>query len=212
MKILKIQVPDYVINDVEKQLDGVKGKTKNSVLKTSVNNTAKQAQRLLAQKTSETYVGKHTRRSAVIQNSDVHKGNAKSPTAQIEFSSPVTEIKDYYVSSLQISKTAYTKKGKRRHKTIKGRVLNGENKKLEYAFVVQFKNGHIAVVSRVPGVNAKQHSGKPEKPHYEKLRKILSPSIATAVGGDRVYGESKEKIEKMLLEEVSKTMQKVLGR
>ena len=197
---------------VEKQLDGVKGKTKDSVLKTSVNNTAKQAQRLLAQKTSETYVGKHTRRSAVIQNSEIEKGNAKSPTAQIEFSSPVMEIKDYHISSLQISKTAYTKKGKRRNKTIKGRVLSGENKKLEHAFVVQFKNGHVAVVSRVPGVNANQHSGKPQKPHYEKLRKLLSPSIATAVGGDRVYGESKEKIEKMLLEEVSKTMQKVLGR
>ena len=211
MKILKIEVPESVINNVEKQLEDIKGKTEKGVLKTAVNNTAKKAQRLLAEKTAETYVGKHTRRNAVIRNSVLKKGNAKFPVSEIRFASPVMEIKDYHVSSLEISKTSYTKSGKRSKKTLKGKVLNGEAKKLEYAFVVQFKNGHVAVVSRVPGVNAKQHAGKPNKPHYEKLRKLLSPSIAIAVGGDRVYGQSQKEIEEILLEEVDKTMKKVLG-
>ena len=211
MKIVKIEVPENIISDVEKQLEGVKGKTKTKVLKTAVNNTAKKAQRLLAEKTAKTYVGKHTRRNAVVRNSVIKKGTAESPTSEIGFASPMMEIKDYHVSSLAISKTFYTKSGKRSKKTLKGKVLNGGAKKLEHAFVVQFKNGHVSVVSRVPGVNAKQYAGKPNKPHYEKLKKLLSPSISIAVGGDRVYGQSQKEIEEILLEEVNKTMKKVLG-
>ena len=211
MMKLYIGVPEEVIQDLENRMSKVYGKTASGVLKTAVNNTAKQVQQALAEKASKEYAGKAAQKRNILNSSFIKKGTAHTPDATIEFHSPVHEIKDFHVSNLTVSRTAYRKDGKRRKKTIKGNVLSGTPKTLNEAFVVKFKSGHIAVVSRIPEVNADQYRSKPIKPHYEKLRQWFSPSHAVMVGGDRVYGAIHEDLQDMLLQQVHQVMTKALG-
>lgn len=201
---VRIQVPEDVIKDIEGKLDVI-GKSKESVLKTSVNNTAKKAQRLLAQKASAVYTGKASRKSAIMSRSSIVKANAGNPTATIKFKSPVHEIKEFHVSSLAISKTTFRKNGKRGGRKIKGNVLKGSSKALDHAFVVQFKSGHVSVVSRIPGSKMKSN------PNKEKLRKLLSPSDKVMIGGDKVYDATKDEIAEILNEQVKAVMAKAIG-
>lgn len=201
---IRVQVPENVIKDVESKLDAL-GKTKESVLKTAVNNTAKKAQSLLAQKTAVTYAGAASRKGAIMSRSSIAKASTGSPAATIKFKSPVHEIKEFHVSSLAVSKTTYRKNGKRGGRKIKGNVLKGSSKPLEHAFVVQFKSGHVAVVSRVPGSQMKSN------PKKEKLKKLLSPSDKVMVGGERVCGAAQDEIAELLNEQVRKVLDKALG-
>ena len=208
---IRIQVPEATIQQIEKGLEGLT-KSKESVLKTAVNNTAKKTQKLLAQKASREYAGKIARQNAIISRSDIKKATTGNPSALIKFRSPIHEIKDFHVSSLAISKTTYRSNGKRGGKKIKGNVLKGSPKPLDHAFVVEFKNtdknnvqsSHISVVSRVPGSKMKNKS-------KEKLRTLYSPSYKKMIGGDKVYGTSEEEIGLILKEQVAQVMEKVLG-
>lgn len=200
---IMINVPEETIKDLEKRLDEVKRKPK-SVIKTAVNNTSKKAQSLLAQKASKVYAGKIAQKGSVLSASEIQKASTDTLSAIIKFRSPVHEIKDFHVSSLSISKTTYRKNGKRGGRKIKGNVLKGSSKSLE-AFVVQFKNGHISVVSRIPGSKMKSN------PKKEKLRKLLSPSYPVMIKSEKVYGETSDEIANILSEQVAKVMDKVLG-
>lgn len=201
---IRIRVPENVIKDIESKLD-VLGKSKESVLKTAVNNTAKKAQSLLAQKAAGTYSGSTSRKGAIMSRSSIIKASTGNPMATIKFKSPVHEIKEFHVSSLAVSKTTYRKNGQRGGRKIKGNVLKGSPKALDHAFVVQFKSGHVAVVSRVPGSKMKSN------PKKEKLKKLLSPSDKVMIGGDRVYGTSQDEIAELLNEQVKKVLEKALG-
>lgn len=214
---LRIQVPEGTINDIEKSLADL-SKSKESVLKTAVNNTAKKAQNLLAQKASKEYTGPISRKSAILSSSDIKKATTGNPNATITFKSPVHEIKEFHVSSLAISKTTYRKNGKRGGKKIKGNVLKGSPKQLDHAFVVKFKSGHVAVVSRTKeiakqykGIGVKAYRNGELKPHYQKLRKLLSPSYKVMIRGERVYKVSRKELEKVLVEQVEKVLSKVMG-
>lgn len=200
---IQMQVPDEIIKGIEQKLDGIK--KPEIVIKTVVNNTAKQMQKLLSQKASKEYVGEAARRSSILAASSIQKASTGSQTAVIRFKSPVHEIKEFHVSSLQISKTYYRKNGQRGKKNIKGNVLSGKSKILENAFVVRFKNGHISVVSRIPGTRMKSN------PKKEKLRKLLSPSYKVMIGSDRVFGESSDAIGVIMHNEAEKVLEKILG-
>ena len=200
---IQMQIPDEIIKGIEQKLDGIR-KTE-TVIKTIVNNTAKQTQKLLAEKASKEYVGEASRKSKILASSTIQKATTGSQTATIRFKSPVHEIKEFHVSSLQISKTYYKKNGQRGKKRIKGNVLSGKSKVLENAFVVQFKNGHISVVSRIPGTHMKSN------PKKEKLRKLLSPSYKVMIGNERVFGESSDAIGVIMHNEAEKILEKILG-
>lgn len=202
---LRVQVAEETIRQIEKQLDAISNKNKESVLKTAVNNTAKKAQSLLAQKAAAEYSGKKSRKGVIMAASSIKKATTSGPSATITFKSPVHEIKEFHVSSLDISKTTFRKDGKRGGKNIKGNVLKGSPKKLDYAFVVRFKSGHVAVVSRIPGTQMKSN------PKKEKLRKLLSPSYKVMVGGAKVYDAMEPDIKKVLSEEISKIIDNALG-
>lgn len=180
-------------------------KSEESLLKTAVNNTSRKAQKILVQKASREYAGDAGKQSKIMGSSDIKKGSASHPLATITFRSSVHEIKEFHVSSLNISKTIYRKDGKRGGQRIKGNVLKGKGKTLDKAFVVQFKSGHIAVVSRIPG------SRMVSNPKKEKLRKLLSPSYPVMIGGERVYGKTHEEIADILHGEIEKALAKVMG-
>lgn len=201
--IVTMNVSDQAIKDIEKRLNGLK--SQKSVLKTAVNNTAKKAQGILAQKASKVYAGKIAQKGSVVSASEISKASTSGQVAIIKFRSSVHEIKEFHVSSLVVSKTTYKKDGKRGGRKLKGNVIKGASKSLDNAFVVQFKNGHVSVVSRVPGSRMRSN------PKKEKLRKLLSPSYPVMIGNEKVYGETSEEIAGVLNEQIEKVINKVLG-
>lgn len=195
---ITIEVPESTMKDIEIRLDGVK--KPNSVIKTAVNNTAKDAQKILAAKVAKEYAGKAAKKGTVMSASEIIKASTSKPVAIIKFRSSVHEIKEFHVSSLEISKTTYRKDGKRGGRRIKGNVIKGTSKKLKNAFVVRFKNGHISVVRRVEA-----NGGR------EKLKKLLSPSYPALIGGERVYGAVSEEIAEKLNQQIAMVIDKTLG-
>lgn len=172
-----------------------------SILKTGVNNTAKIVQRDITAKVVKRYTGGAGKRATILATSEVAKATTGSPTAVITFTSPVRDVKEY--------KARVGKRG------VSVAVLNTGFKKLNGAFVVglkwQAKSGesgaHEAIMVRVPGSVAKKYAGRPSKPHYNKIRKVLSPSVAKQVEG--VMDE--KEIADTLRDEVDKVVNKVLG-
>lgn len=199
---INIKIPDEILKGIEQKLDGVK--KPEAAVKTVANNTAKQVQKLLIKKASKEYVGKAAEKSNILAASTIQKSTINSQTAIIRFKSPIHEIKEFHVSSLEIARTQY-ENGKRVNKNIKGNVLKGEPKILENAFVVQFKNGHISVVHRIPGTHMKSN------PKKEKLEKLLSPSYKAMIGSKQVYGASSDAIGVIMYNEAEKVLKKILG-
>jgi hypothetical protein len=173
-----------------------------SVLKTSVNNAAVKTQKNLASKAAKIYSGEAGKRSTILSTSSIKKGVAANPTAIITFGSEVRDVDKY--------KVRIGKRG------ISVSVRNDGFKKLSQGFVAklpwQAKDGRSgvkeAIVSRIPGVNADIYKGKPSKPHYEKIRKILSPSVGKQIKNKDVYNN--DEVAQTLSEEVNKVLEKVL--
>lgn len=174
-----------------------------SVLRTGANNTAKAIQKTLASRVAKRYAGDAGKRATVLGTSKITKATTATPTALLTFSSPVRDVKEY--------------KARIGRRAISVKVLNTGFKKLNGAFVAglrwQTRSGasgvHEAVMQRVPGSVARKYAGKPSKPHYEKIRKVLSPSVAKQVENPEVFDD--QEIADVLRDEIDKVVSKVLG-
>ena len=208
--MINITVDQKDLENLERTLDGIKNP--NAALKTAVNNTAKMVQKRISEQAGRVYRIKGGR-TAVQKDSKIQKATAARPEATVLFVSPTHEIKDFYVSSLAVSRTQYTPGGRRRSRTIKGAVLkSGGSKALQgktgKAFVVRFKSGHISVVTRDPDEIADKFQGKKLTKHTQKLRVWRSPSTPTMAGNKKVYG----KLEPDILEEMHTQVQNVIEK
>lgn len=174
-----------------------------SVLRSGVNNTARIVQRSLASKAAHRYAGGAGKRATILGTSDIQKATAANPTAIINFRSPIRDVKEY---SARIGRRA-----------ISAAVLNTGFKKIDRGFVAGLswtsRSGasgtHEAIMQRVEGTVAKQYAGKPAKPHYNKIRKVLSPSVQKQIDNPHVYSE--QEVAEALRAEVDKVVAKVLG-
>lgn len=199
---IKITINEDHYNRVLRALRTVE-RSDESVLRSGVNNTARIVQRNLASKVSHRYAGGAGKRSTVLATSDIQKATAANPTAIINFRSPIRDVKEY---SVRIGR-----------RVISAAVLNTGFKKIDRGFVAGLswtsRSGasgtHEAVMQRVEGSVARKYAGKPAKPHYNKIRKVLSPSVVKQVENKAVYNE--QEIAETLRTEVDKVVSKVLG-
>lgn len=205
--ILKVEIHKKAFDSVIRAMRDVE-QSEERVLKTAVNNTARKAQKLLVRKAACAYAGKAAKPGTIQGASAIVKATTASPEATVTFKSPVHDIGDFHVSGMKVA-SPFTSGGRYSSRRPKGNVLKGNAKKFSNAFVVRFKSGHVAVVSRVPGTNARKYQGKPQKPHYEKLRKWISPSYLKMIGSEKVYNA--DEIAQILDGEVKNVMQQVLG-
>lgn len=174
-----------------------------SVLRTGVNNAARAAQKDLASRAAKRYTGGAGKRATILDTSKIIKATTANPTATLVFSSPVRDVMEY--------------KARVGKKNISVAVLNSGFKKLDNSFLAglkwQSKTGesgtHEAIMQRLPGTVARQYAGKPAKPHYNKIRKVLSPSAARQVGNTEVLDE--QRIADTLRDEMDKVVSRVLG-
>lgn len=205
--ILKVEIHKDTFDSVIRAMRDVE-QSEERVLKTAVNNTARKAQKLLIQKAARAYAGKAARPDMIRNASTITKATVDRLEATVAFKGPVHDVADFHVSGMKVA-SPYTSRGRYSSRRPKGNVLKGTAKKFSNAFVVEFKSGHVAVVSRINGVNAKKFRGKPQKPHYEKLRKWISPSYMKMIGNEKVYNA--DEIAQILDGEVKSVMQQVLG-
>lgn len=227
-----VKLSDQNMKDIETQLDGIR--KPQSAVKTAVNNASKKVQRNLANKASKRYAGPIARQGAILAKSDIKKASAAGQQATIIFKSPVYEPRDFRVlgvtlDSGKIAGRKLTKAGKAAK--IRIGVLKGSTKEVKGAFLVQFKSGHVAIATRVPGeyYDRDKTSESPKKglrgvldrlikrkkqktlkgtKHNEKVRAFYSPSYMKAIGNKKVYDP--DEIAEILNEEVEKVIAKAL--
>lgn len=199
---VKITLDQKQYETILKALRNVE-RSDESVLRTGANNTAKTIQKTLASGVAKRYAGDAGKRATVLGTSRITKATTSLPTATLIFESPVREVSEY--------------KARIGRRAISVKVLNTGFKKLNGAFVAglrwQARSGasgtHEAIMQRVPGSVARKYAGKPSKPHYEKIRKILSPSVAKQVENPEVFNDYE--IADVLHDEINKVVDRVLG-
>ena len=210
---LKVEIHKDTFDSVIRAMRDVE-QSEERVLKTAVNNTARKAQRLLIQKAARAYDGKAARPGMIRDASSITKATVARLEAVVSFKGPAHDVKDFHVLGMKVaspylSRGRHNSSGERwNNRRPKGNVLKGSAKEFSNAFVVKFKNGHVAVVSRSEKENAKKFQGKPEIPHYRKLKKWISPSYMKMIGNEKVYDP--DEIGDILDGEVRTVMQKVL--
>lgn len=203
--MIRVELDKEMYNAVVRSLRDVE-KSEESVLKTAVNNTAKKAQKLLAQQAGRIYAGEAPK--GILKRSSLGKATVKSPSVTISFRSEQFDLTKFKVSKngTTPTRTVYSS-GKRKKFPIKATQLKSGKTKLlsgKYglAFCVKLRNGKLIVVSHVPG-RTKNGSGK--------IKALMGSSDKIMVQNDKVYGAVNDKISEMLREQCQRALDKALG-
>lgn len=198
--MITTEVDKGTLRAIEKRLGDLSNKAP-TVMKQAVNETAKQARVQLAKTAQKQYSIKIGRFNKAME---IKRAIVSNPEAIIRATGEVLEIKEF-----KISPNKYTT-GANRPNITKGKVYrSGSLKKLQKgslkAFVAKFKNGHVAVVQRVPGKKMKSD------PKKDFIKKLLSPSIPNMLGNEeKVYGIVEPDIQNNLQANLSKYINKIL--
>lgn len=190
-----VKISDQNIIDIETQLDGIR--KPQSAIKTAINNTSKKVQRNLANKASKQYTGPIARQGTILAKSEIKMASAAGQEATIRFKSPVHEPRNFHVVGVSLDSgkivgRKYTKTGKAAK--IRIGILKGSTKEAKGAFLVQFKNGHVAIARRKEG--------------SRKIKAFMSPSYMKMIGNEKVYDP--QDASEILNAEVEKVIAKAL--
>ena len=167
------------LDEIEAALGMTKDKSK-MVLRTAINNTAKQAEKLMTKETKSRYKYKSGKVADIRKANEIKKAKASNMVATITAKGPANELLDFVVKP-----NTYFPGGRGAPKWVKAK--GRRNSKLSNVakfpsatgdkykgFIVKFKSGHLAMVERVPG---KPMKGKPHKEALESLYSIATPKM-----------------------------------
>lgn len=184
------------LTEIEAALGMQKDKSRQ-VLKSAINNTAKQTMDLLIKTATASYLIKD--KKAIKKTLTLEKAKAKNNlTATITSKGRVNELYNFRVAPRTYVRGGGVPGG------YKGQVLRaGRGKKIvlkphedgdQYkAFVVQYKSGHMTIGQRVPGKRMKSN------PNKEFVKSLLSPSVPKMLGNEEgVFGIVQPKMYEML--------------
>ena len=192
--MIHFQVEMDDLTRIEAALGMMKDKSK-MVLRTAINNTAKQTVNLLADEANKQYYITKTKVKKTITTKKATAGNL---VALITSAEPVNELYDFKVSPRTYIRGGGVPGGYkgnvRRDKSASKLILKpGVSGDKYRAFVVKYQSGHITVGQRVPG---KRMKSKPEK---EFVKSLLSPSTPNILGYEQgVYGVVEPQMYDML--------------
>lgn len=192
--MIHFQVEMQDLTEIESALGMMKDKSK-MVLRTAINNTAKQTVTLLVDEANrEYYIGKAKVRKTI----DTNKATTGKLEALITSKEPVNELYDFKVRPKAYSphnrpRAGHTGNVRRDKSPARLYLKPGAATDKYKAFVVRFKNGKITIGQRVPG---KQMKSDPSK---EFVKKLLSPSTPNLLGYEQgVYGVVEPQMYDML--------------
>ena len=205
----------YLVNmddlrEIEQYLGMARDKSK-TILRSAINDTAKDTMNLLLDETVKRYVMK---RSTVKKTMNLKKATASNLTATIKVTSPTTELYDFkvspkkYVHPLDFANKPSVYKGKvlKSAKLSKLVLRPGTARDKYKAFIVKYQSGHITIGQRVPGKKMKS------KPHKEFVKTLLSPSVPTMMGNEKgVLGVVQPQMHDLLVEHIARRIERHLG-
>lgn len=182
--MIHFQVEMQDLTEIESALGMMKDKSK-MVLRTAINNTAKQTVTLLVNEANrQYYIGK----SKVKKTITTKKATAGKLETIITSQEPVKELYDFKVRPKAYNprnrpKAGHTGNVRRDKKASRLYLKPGESGDKYKAFVVKYKSGHITIGQRVPGKKMKSD------PTKEFVKTLLSPSTPNMLGYEQgVYG------------------------
>lgn len=196
------------LTQIEAALGAHKDKTKQ-VLKTAINDTAKQTMQLLINTAAQKYAIRD--KQAIKKTMTLEKAKVSKLVATITSKGRVNELYNFRVNPNVYVRGGGVPGG------YKGQVIKaGRGKKLalkpgasgdQYrAFIVRYKSGHMTVGQRVPGKRMKSNRRK------EFVKSLLSPSMPKMLGGDNgVYNIINPQIYTMLQTNIQKQILRYLG-
>lgn len=198
------------LKEIQQYLGIARDKTK-TILRSAINDTAKDTMQLLLDETVKRYA---TKRKVVKKTMSISKAKASHLVATIKVVSPTMELYDFKVSP---KKYVHPLDFEHKPKYYKGKVLKsaqlsklilkpGASRDKYKAFVIRYQSGHITIGQRVPGKRMKS------KPNKEFVKTLLSPSVPTMMGNERgVYGIVEPKMYDLLSKNIAKRIEKHLG-
>lgn len=205
--MIHFQVEMQDLTQIESALGMMKDKSK-MVLRTAINNTAKETVTLLVDEANRQY---YIAKSRVRKTMTTKKATVGKLEAIVTSSEPVNELYDFKVNPRTYIRGGGVPGGYkgnvRRDKTASKLVLKPGAAGDQYkAFVVRYQSGHITVGQRVPGKRMKSKPGK------EFVKTLLSPSTPNMLGYEQgVYGVVEPKMYDMLQKNIQEQIQRYLG-
>lgn len=205
--MIHFQVEMEDLTRIESALGMMKDKSK-MVLRTAINNTAKQTVVMLADEANRQY---YITKGKVKKTITTKKATTGNLVAIITSAEPVNELYDFKVNPRTYIRGGGVPGGYkgnvRRGNTAAKLILKPGAAGDQYkAFVVKYQSGHITVGQRVPGKSMKS---KPEK---EFVKTLLSPSTPNMLGYEQgVYGVVEPKMYDMLQSNIQAQIQRYLG-
>lgn len=175
------------LTEIEAALGMMKDKSK-MVLRSAINNAAKQTEKRLVDEASDRYKfqGKKT---GIRKANTIKKAKVSDMTAIIEAKGPANELLDfevkprtYYPAGRGAPRWVKSRGRKDSSLTRVAKFPNASGDKYK-GFVVKFKSGHLAMVERVPGQRMKS---KPHKEALESLYSIATPKMEEVVYRDEI--------------------------
>ncbi len=205
--MIHFQVEMEDLTRIESALGMMKDKS-TMVLRTAINNTAKQTIELLADEaTREYYITKGKVKSTITTK----KATTGNLTATIISAEPVNELYDFRVSPKGYNPHNRPPGGHtgnvRRDRSPKSLYLKpGASGDKYKAFVVRYKSGHITVGQRVPGKRMKSNGAK------EAVKTLLSSSTPNMLGYEQgVWGIVEPQMNDLLMTNIQAQIQRYLG-
>lgn len=205
--MINYQVDLQDLTEIEAALGMAKDKTK-AVLKSAINDTAKETLNLLVKTAANQYAIKQ---GQVRKTMTLEKARVANLTATITSSGRVNELYNFKVNPNIYVRGGgvpggYKGKVKRAGRT-KPLILDpGADGDQYKAFIVRYKSGHMTVGQRVPGKRMKSN------PQKEFVKSLLSPSVPKMLGDEKgVYGIVEPVIYDMLQRNIQKEMLRYLG-
>ena len=187
------------LHEIEAALGMMKDKSK-MVLRTAINNTAKQTVVLLVDEAAKQYY--ITSKTRVRKTLEVKKATASNLTAIVTSKGQTTELYDF-----KVKPKAYTPRNRppaghtgnvKQSNPEKALYLKpGESKDKYKAFTVKYKSGHKSVAQRVPGTRMR------DNPSKEGIKNLRSTSIPAMLGNEEgVYGVVNPQMYDMLQQNI----------
>lgn len=202
------------IEEIEAKLGSMKKKAPN-VLATAVNDTARDAKRLLAKQAKEEYSVASGKFQKAMK---LEKAKPAKPVAVIRATGKQMELIDFKTNPKkripveQVQAKVY-KSGSLKPLIKKGADHNGKDLK---SFIVQYQSGHVTVAQRVPGEETTRTirgaNGRDYRVKADKIRSLPAVAIPQMLKNrKKVYDVVRPMVGEKLQQHINRRVRKVLG-
>lgn len=208
--MIHFQVEMEGLHEIEAALGMAKDKS-TMVLRTAINNTAKETMTLLVNEANKEYQIRQT--SKIKKTLDFKGATTKKLVATITSEGRVNELYNFMVKprtyirggGVQGGYDAHTKRGAAYQNIFLKQNAAADEDKYR-AFVVKYKNGHRTLAQRRPGKRMKSDPSK------EFLKTLFAPSIPNILGDEKgVYGIVEPQMYDMLQQNIQEQIHRYLG-